>query len=171
MLMAHSVEGRFPFLDRDVAALANRLPSDYKLRVLDEKHVVKRASRGLVAAEILSRPKQPYRAPDAASFAGANRPDYVEALLAEASVREAGVFEPGAVARLWAKCKAQADGEFSNADNMALTGVLSTQFLHHHFVRSRPAGEGPVTLRTDIDRCNARETAEYARRAPQRSAA
>jgi len=171
MLMAHSIEGRFPFLDKDVVALADSLPPAYKLRVLDEKHVVKRASRGLVAAEILSRPKQPYRAPDAASFAGANRPDYVEALLAEASVREAGVFEPGAVARLWAKCKAQADGEFSNADNMALTGVLSTQFLHHHFVRSRPAGEGPVTLRTDIDRCNARETAEYARRAPQRSAA
>src|SRR5205823_8913124 len=68
MLMAHSVEGRFPFLDRDVAALANRLPSDYKLRVLDEKHVLKRAARDLIPPEILARPKQPYRAPDALSF-------------------------------------------------------------------------------------------------------
>ena len=46
MLMAHSVEGRFPFLDPDVVALANSLPPSYKLRVLDEKHVLKRAAAG-----------------------------------------------------------------------------------------------------------------------------
>jgi asparagine synthase (glutamine-hydrolysing) len=44
MLMAHSVEGRFPFLDPNVIALANSLPDAYKLRVLDEKHVLKRVA-------------------------------------------------------------------------------------------------------------------------------
>ena len=44
MLMANSVEGRFPFLDKNVVDLANSLPADYKLRVLDEKHVLKRAA-------------------------------------------------------------------------------------------------------------------------------
>ena len=39
MLMAHSVEGRFPFLDEEVVTLANSLPAAYKLRVLDEKYV------------------------------------------------------------------------------------------------------------------------------------
>src|SRR5690606_18947729 len=38
MLMGNSVEGRFPFLDREVMALAARLPDSYKLRGLDEKH-------------------------------------------------------------------------------------------------------------------------------------
>jgi len=152
MLMANSVEGRFPFLDKDVVALADSLPPAYKLRVLDEKHVVKRAARDLVADEIVARPKQPYRAPDAASFAGPDRPEYVDELLAEASVRDAGVFEPGAVSRLWSKCRERANGEFSNADNMALTGVLSTQLLHHHFVRGRAAEGRPVVLRTDVDR-------------------
>ena len=42
MLAANSVEGRFPFLDRDVMALAGRLPDGYRLRGLDEKHVLKR---------------------------------------------------------------------------------------------------------------------------------
>ncbi len=65
MLMAHSVEGRFPFLDPDVARLADSLPPSYKLRVLDEKHVLKQVAKGLVPAEILERKKQPYRAPDA----------------------------------------------------------------------------------------------------------
>src|SRR6185295_2651420 len=65
MLMAHAVEGRFPFLDPQVAALADSLPAAYKLRVLDEKHVLKRAARDLVPEAILRRKKQPYRAPDA----------------------------------------------------------------------------------------------------------
>ena len=70
MLMAHSVEGRFPFLDVDVVELANALPASSKLRGLDEKHVLKRAAAGLVPEEIIRRPKQPYRAPDALSFVG-----------------------------------------------------------------------------------------------------
>ena len=53
-------------------ALANSLPSSFKLKVLDEKHVLKRVARGLVTEEILKRPKQPYRAPDAGS-GGAGR--------------------------------------------------------------------------------------------------
>jgi asparagine synthase (glutamine-hydrolysing) len=31
MLMANSVEGRFPFLDADVMELANALPASHKL--------------------------------------------------------------------------------------------------------------------------------------------
>jgi asparagine synthase (glutamine-hydrolysing) len=160
MLMAHSVEGRFPFLDKNVVALADSLPAAYKLRVLDEKHVVKRAARGLVADAILARQKQPYRAPDALSFVGADRPEYVEEMLDEASLREAGVFEPAAVAGLWNKCKARAaDGQYSNADNMALVGVLSTQLLHHQYVRNRPACTRSIALTTDVDRCLLKMTA------------
>ena len=69
MLMAHSVEGRFPFLDRDVVALADSLPAAYKLRVLDEKHVLKRVADGRSSRRRSSRrKKQPYRAPDALSL-------------------------------------------------------------------------------------------------------
>src|SRR5204862_5570091 len=71
MLMAHSVEGRFPFLDPDVIDLAHSLPDTAKLRVLDEKHVLKRVARSLVPREIIARKKQPYRAPDALSFVSA----------------------------------------------------------------------------------------------------
>ena len=74
MLMAHSVEGRFPFLDVDLVELANSLPPTYKLRGLDEKHVLKRAAAGLVPDEIIRRSKQPYRAPDALSFVGSDAP-------------------------------------------------------------------------------------------------
>jgi asparagine synthase (glutamine-hydrolysing) len=141
MLMAHSIEGRFPFLDIHVAALANTLPPAYKLRVLDEKHVLKRAAADLVPREILRRSKQPYRAPGAAAFCG--RGDRAPAWIAEqldpAAIRAAGVFDPDAVARLWAKCRAGGEAALSNADDMALTGVLSTQLLHHELIAT-PGG-------------------------------
>ena len=104
MLMAHSVEGRFPFLDEDVVALGESLPAAYKLRVLDEKHVLKRVAEPVVPPEIIARKKQPYRAPDALSFVASDAPAYVADALSETAIRDAGVFEPGAVARLLGKC-------------------------------------------------------------------
>jgi len=68
MLMAHSVEGRFPFLDKDVMRLATELPDRFRLWGLDEKHILKRAAIGYVPESIRRRPKQPYRAPDALAF-------------------------------------------------------------------------------------------------------
>jgi len=152
MLMANSVEGRFPFLDPDVVALANSLPDAYKLRVLDEKHVLKRVSKGLIPPSVAARKKQPYRAPDALSFVGPSAPAWVHERLAEDAVRAAGVFDPRPVTALWKKCQARQDeSQFSNADNMAVVGVLSTQILHEKLIASQPQS-APIELRTLVER-------------------
>lgn len=153
MLMANSVEGRFPFLDREVAALAESLPARYKLRVLDEKHVLKRAARDLVPDTILRRPKQPYRAPDALSFATDDARDWVDEVASERALADAGVFNPAAAGQLLAKCRARAaGGQFSNTDNMAVVAILSTQLLHDQFVRRRPRATVPGRIDTLVDR-------------------
>jgi asparagine synthase (glutamine-hydrolysing) len=140
MLMAHSVEGRFPFLDRDVVELANGLPASFKLKGLDEKHILKRAAAGLVAKQIIDRTKQPYRAPDGQCFVGEGAPDWVAEVLSERALTDAGLFETRSVQKLWRKCQAQAAaGVLSNSDNMALVGVLSTQLLHQSFVHTSPS--------------------------------
>jgi asparagine synthase (glutamine-hydrolysing) len=152
MLMAHSVEGRFPFLDPEVMALADSLPPDYKLRVLDEKHVLKRAARDVVPKEILARKKQPYRAPDTLSFVGPESPDYIDDMMSEGRVKAAGVFDEKAVAQLWRKCKdKQGAAQFSNTDNMAVVGVLSTQLLFEQLVRGWTAPKTPV-MKTIVER-------------------
>lgn len=151
MLMAHSVEGRFPFLDRDVLELAGTLPDSAKLAVLDEKHVLKRVAAELVPREIVQRVKQPYRAPDAAAFVAPGAPDWVEWAMSPAALAASGVFDPKVVARLWDKCRAHAAERFSNTDNMAVVGVLSTQLLYEQLVRARPEAR-PIELSTLIDR-------------------
>ena len=132
--MAHSVEVRSPFLDHRVVAFAATLPDSLKMRVLDEKHLLKRAAADLVPACIRTRSKQPYRAPEAASFFGANGEEYVDALLSPARIAGDGVFDPVAVDRLVQKFR---EGRaIGIKDNMALVGILSTQLLIHHFINS-----------------------------------
>jgi asparagine synthase (glutamine-hydrolysing) len=156
MLMAHGVEGRFPFLDPKVVSAAASFPSSYKLRGLDEKRVLKAAAYGLLPEAIIRRDKRPYRAPDAVAFAAELRPPWVDRIVSRPSIEAAGVFDASAVDRLWLKCRQSAEvGRLSNADDMALVGVLSTGLLHESHVASTPVGAAPERLRTVIDRTGA----------------
>lgn len=134
MAMAHSVEGRFPFLDRDVVDFARRLPSRVLMPGLAEKDLLKRAVADLVPPEIITRPKQPYRAPIAGAFCGPDAPGWVDDALSADNVAEAGLFAPEAVARLVAKCRS--GRPLGEHDEMALVGVLSTQLWYASFIRS-----------------------------------
>ena len=132
--MAHSVEGRFPFLDHRVVEFSNQLPSRVKLRALTEKYLLKRIGRRVVPESVWRRPKRPYRAPIHKSFMLDGTPlDWVAEALSPERIASAGYFNPAAVGRLVEK---QAKtGTLSETDDMALVGVLSTQLLHQQFVR------------------------------------
>ena len=156
MLMSHSVEGRFPFLDHRVVRMANELLDVVKLPALNEKAVLKRVAANLVPREIVRRKKQPYRAPDAAAFVGEDAPEWVADVTSPEAVARAGVFEPELVGRLVGKCRKLAPrGRLSNADDMALVGVLSTQLLHRQMVARGPEVATDRPLGTVVDRCTA----------------
>jgi asparagine synthase (glutamine-hydrolysing) len=136
MAMAHSIEGRFPFLDVRVVEFCNRLPPRLKLQGLNEKVLLKRLGREWLPAEIWQRRKRPYRAPIQRSFFPGTTPDYVRELLSPQGVRSAGLFKAEAVVRLVKRIE---QGEpLGETDGMALAGILSTQLLHHHFVKCFP---------------------------------
>ncbi|MCD4737793.1 MAG: asparagine synthase (glutamine-hydrolyzing) [Anaerolineae bacterium] len=151
MAMAHSVEGRFPFLDHRVVEFCNRLPSRMKLRGLKEKWLLKQLGRRLVPAEIWQRTKHPYRAPIQRSFFDQVTPDYVAELLSPEALRVAGLFDPAAVERL--RRKSQLRARLGEMDEMALVGILSAQLLHHLFVDNfqpaSPALSKPLTKLVD----------------------
>jgi asparagine synthase (glutamine-hydrolysing) len=63
MEMAHSVEGRVPFLDHRVAEFAAGLPVRHKIRGMREKHVLREAVRDVVIPEVYARQKHPFVAP------------------------------------------------------------------------------------------------------------
>lgn len=154
MLMAHSVEGRFPFLDHNVAEFAGRLPARHKILGLEEKHILKLACGDLVPDAILRRPKQPYRAPDAAGFFAASQPEWLTYITDSARLRRVGLFKPDAVQKLISKCRAANGAPMSNTDNMRLVGVLSTLLVQQQFIdgdggNGAHASMPPMTVAVD----------------------
>jgi len=63
MSMAVSLEARAPLLDHKLIEFVTRVPAALKLAGLETKHLLKRAVRDLVPAEILNRPKQGFGVP------------------------------------------------------------------------------------------------------------
>jgi asparagine synthase (glutamine-hydrolysing) len=135
--MAHSVEGRYPFLDHRVVEFAATIPAHLKMKVLNEKYILKRCAGHLIPPSITQRPKQPYRAPEGKSFLGGGPHKstchpYVEELLSPDRIQGDGIFNPAAVQKLVEKAqKGQAIGI---KDNMALVGILSTQLVIDQFI-------------------------------------
>ena len=128
--MAHGIEGRFPFLDHRVFehSVASR-PQD-KMVGLREKLAIRRVAAEVVPAIVAQRPKQPYRAPEAAAFF-ADEPAWVTERLSPEAVRDVGIYDERAVAGLVRRCRAGRATGFR--ENMALMGVLSTQVWHAAF--------------------------------------
>ena len=132
MAMAHSVEGRFPFLDHRVVEFASKLPVSLKMKVLNEKYLLKRCASGLVPRSIVKRHKQPYRAPEACSFLQPAASGYMDDLLSPEQIRRDGIFDAPSVTKLVDKFrKGTAIG---TKDNMGLIGIVSTQLLIHQFI-------------------------------------
>jgi asparagine synthase (glutamine-hydrolysing) len=63
MSMAHGLEVRAPFLDRELAELAFRLSPNARLRGMSLKRVLRAAVRELLPKEILNRPKRGFGVP------------------------------------------------------------------------------------------------------------
>ncbi|MCW9014620.1 MAG: asparagine synthase (glutamine-hydrolyzing) [Gammaproteobacteria bacterium] len=133
MLMMNSVEGRFPFLDHRVIEFANSLDPRLKMKVLNEKHLLKQAMKKYVPDSIINRYKQPYRAPDIPSFFTSSPPEYIEELLSESAIKSAGYFDEKRVGLLMKKIKRGL--AIGYKDNMAFVGILSTQLWHQQFIK------------------------------------
>ena len=142
MAMAHSVEGRYPFLDGHIVAFANQLPPRFKLRGLRDKWLLRKVAQLHLPESVSARRKRPYRAPIHRSFFPPGGLDYVEDILDRPALQRSGLFRPEVVAQLRAKLmRGQGLGE---TDDMALCGIISTQLLHHHFVEKFCAAKPAV---------------------------
>lgn len=133
MSMGNSVEGRYPFLDYRVIEFCSKLPDNFKLNCLNEKFLLKKLSIGKIPSSISARPKQAYRAPISDSFCKLNAPDSIQDILSGESITSFGIFNPAKVEKLIANMRQQKT--ISEIDQMAITGIVSTQLLYKMFVK------------------------------------
>ncbi len=151
MLMAHSVEGRFPFLDPDVVRFAHGIPARHKVFGLDEKYLLKRAFERDIPEAVRMRPKQPYRAPDAAAFLGAPS-QWLDEVTSPSALADAGVFDARFVSALLAKARRRGGRSLGNTDNMRVMAVVSTQLLHQQFIAGPVPTPAIPPFDVEIDR-------------------
>ena len=135
MQMAHSVEGRFPFLDSEIVSLTSSFPNMYKCKGLRDKYILREAYREMLPKSIYQRAKFAYRAPDFNSFYKGNwKSTYVEELMSPNYTKEVGIFDIKKVQQLHKKGRELLTSNPSTRDNMAVTFILSTHLLHDQFI-------------------------------------
>lgn len=89
MNMACSIEGRYPFLDRQLCEFLLKVPPNLKLRGLEEKYLLKQAAKGLVPTRIVNREKFGFRAPGSPYLLSLNEP-WIQDILAPDTLRRQG---------------------------------------------------------------------------------
>jgi asparagine synthase (glutamine-hydrolysing) len=65
MEMAHSVEGRVPFLDHHLVEVIRSQPVNQKIRGMTEKYVLRQAARDVITDTVYRRQKHPFLSPPA----------------------------------------------------------------------------------------------------------
>ncbi len=148
MAMANSVETRLPYLDYRLVELMARVPARWKILGLNEKHILKRTFKGQLPERIRTRAKHPYRAPIRQSLLEGSAGPSTRDMLSKESVDRAGLFDSQRVALLVQK--GDRNSHFSELDNMALVGILSSQLIHRQFVEQSMARPGASLGEPDL---------------------
>jgi len=90
--MAHSVEARVPFLDRDMVELVRRIPAGLRTKRRHIKYLLKRSVADLLPPAVLQGRKRGFVIPTAQWLRGPLRP-LAEALLAPDRLRRQGLLQ------------------------------------------------------------------------------
>ncbi len=161
VLMANSVEGRYPFLDRSVQEMLARVPPGLKMdsrgMLPTAKYLLRRAMEDRLPADVVHRRKKMFLAPFGTPFVGPDAPDYARELLSERMIDEYGLFDPRKVSSLVRELEAEKAGLARDRGEhvrfgrgvwrrtlagMALTFVLSAQVLESQVRDGTLAGAG-----------------------------
>jgi asparagine synthase (glutamine-hydrolysing) len=128
--MAHSVEGRSPFLDHHLMEFAATLPARDKVHTASGKVLLKSALRGVIPDEVLDRPKMGFGVPLPRWFRGELR-ELPGELLLGADARVHAYVRPDAIARLIS------EHQNESADHsIRLWTLLQLELWHREVVES-----------------------------------
>jgi asparagine synthase (glutamine-hydrolysing) len=132
MEMAHSVEGRLPFLDHHVVELARDLPVSQKIRGLTEKYVLREAARPMLTAAVYSRHKHPFLTPPAALSPGERLYELVQETLRGSAIASMPFYDRARVVHLLDGLPTLSDVDRSALDPVLMI-ILSACALHERY--------------------------------------
>jgi asparagine synthase (glutamine-hydrolysing) len=132
MEMAHSIEGRVPFLDHHVVELVRDLPVAQKIRGTTEKYVLREAARPLLTDTVYQRHKHPFTSPPVALSPDERLHELLQDTLRGPVLASLPFYDQRKVVALLDRLPAM-DAGARTAVDPALMTLLSACVLHDRF--------------------------------------
>jgi asparagine synthase (glutamine-hydrolysing) len=129
MEMAHSVEGRLPFLDHHVMVEAARMPVSMKIHGMTEKYVLREAARPVVTEAAYKRQKHPFMSPPATIQQDGRLYTLLQDTLRSGSLDGPGIYDRRKVTELLDSIPSMDTGERTRTD-LLLMWMSSICLLH-----------------------------------------
>ncbi len=132
MSLAHSIEGRYPFLDHRIVDSLFYIDDEYKMKGLSQKHLLRDSYADKIPNSIINRPKKPYISPDLSSFFRNGKPtENTSFFLNESIVKDYGIWDTKYVSRFLNKFRNGVPNNVGYRDNMLICFMLSTQIVQY----------------------------------------
>jgi asparagine synthase (glutamine-hydrolysing) len=132
MEMAHSIEGRVPFLDHEVAEFAAGIPIHMKINGMREKHVLREAARDVLIEPVYDRQKHPFSTPPAKVGEDDAMMELYGDVFGSALLDDQPIFDASAVRALFRGLPDRTPDERVGVDGL-LNRILSLTLMHQRF--------------------------------------
>jgi len=132
MEMAHSVEGRVPFLDHHVVEMIRSQPVRQKINGMTEKYVLREAVRDVITDTVYRRQKHPFLSPPATLNPKEKLSTLVNDTLRGSVLESIPFFDQKKVIGLLDSLSAMDEGSRVAIDQVLMT-MLSACVLHRGF--------------------------------------
>jgi asparagine synthase (glutamine-hydrolysing) len=132
MEMAHSIEGRVPFLDHQLVEVIRTQPVNQKIRGMTEKYVLREAVQDVITETVYKRQKHPFLSPPATLEPESRLSVFVQDTLRGSTLSSMPFFNQGRVINLLDRLEAMDEGSRVANDQVLMT-VVSACVLHERF--------------------------------------
>jgi asparagine synthase (glutamine-hydrolysing) len=132
MEMAHSIEGRVPFLDHHVVEVIRSQPVSQKIHGMTEKYVLREAVRDVITDTVYRRQKHPFLSPPATLNPGGKLSTLVNDTLRGSTLAALPFFDQKKIVGLLDNVDAMDEGS-RVANDQILMSLVSACILHDGF--------------------------------------
>ena len=134
MEMAHSIEGRVPFLDHHLFEFVRMLPMSFKIKGTIEKYILREAVKSYVTDKIYTKQKHPFMAPPISLFDNKAFRTSLQDILHSTLFASIGFFDRHKISAVINKLPSMSHAERLAWEPIFMM-VLTSYFFHQQFIK------------------------------------
>ena len=144
MEMAHSIEGRVPFLDHHVVECVCRAPVSMKIRGITEKYLLREAAKPVITDTVYHRQKHPFLSPPVTMLPNEKFHQMLQDTLRGSALESVPFYDQQKVVALLDRLPSMSESDLIAWDAI-LMSVLSACIIHKRFGLGGPVEEPTAT--------------------------